>query len=119
MDRAPARMIDAATGTLAADLAQYAGKPDARLIRYASRHEARTIMPMMVMAFSGAGSSSSLLSRRRIVDTARIMKEIYADLWNGSGAADPMPVRWHMSGGGSRRSWPAMFRTSRRGRSIR
>ena len=86
-------MIDAATGTLAADLAQHAGKPDARLIRYASRHEARTIMPMMVMAFSGAGSSSSPLSRRRIVDTARIMKEIYAYLWNGSGAADPVPVR--------------------------
>jgi hypothetical protein len=89
--RAPARMIDAATGTLAADLAQHAGKPDAQLIRYASRHEARTIMPMVVMAFSGAGSSP--LSPRRIVDAARIMKEVYAYLWNGSGAADPIPVR--------------------------
>jgi hypothetical protein len=27
------------------------------------------------------------------VDTARIMKEVYAYLWNGSGAADPIPVR--------------------------
>jgi hypothetical protein len=91
--RAPARMIDAATGTLAADLAQHAGKPDAQLIRYASRHEARTIMPVMVMAFSDGVSSSSPLSGRRIVDTARIMKEVYAYLWNGSGAADPIPVR--------------------------
>jgi len=91
--RAPARVIDAATGTLAADLARHAGKPDAQLIRYASRHEARTIMPMVVMAFSGAGSSSSPLSSRRIVETARIMKEVYAYLWNGSGAADPIPVR--------------------------
>ena len=91
--RAPARVIDAATGTLAADLARHAGKPDAQLIRYASRHEARTIMPMVVMAFSGAGSSSSPLSSRRIVETARITKEIYAYLWNGSGAADSIPVR--------------------------
>jgi 23S rRNA A1618 N6-methylase RlmF len=45
------------------------------------------------MAFSGAGSSSSPLSSRRIVETARIMKEVYAYLWNGSGAADPIPVR--------------------------
>lgn len=86
-------MIDAAAGTLAADLAQHAGKPDTQLVRYASRHEARTIMPMVVMAFSGSGSSSSPLSRRRIVDTARIMKEVYTYLWNGSGAADPVPVR--------------------------
>jgi hypothetical protein len=50
-------------------------------------------MPMVVMAFSGAGSSSSPLSSRRIVETARIMKEVYAYLWNGSGAADPIPVR--------------------------
>ena len=50
-------------------------------------------MPMVVMAFSGAGSSSSPLSPRRIVDAARIMKEVYAYLWNGSGAADPIPVR--------------------------
>jgi hypothetical protein len=27
------------------------------------------------------------------VETARIMKEVYAYLWNGSGAADPIPVR--------------------------
>ena len=50
-------------------------------------------MPMVVMAFSGAGSSSSPLSSRRIVETARITKEIYAYLWNGSGAADSIPVR--------------------------
>jgi hypothetical protein len=50
-------------------------------------------MPMVVMAFSGAGSSSSPLSRGRIVETARIMREVYAYLWNGSGAADPIPVR--------------------------
>jgi len=91
--RAPARLIDAAAGTLAADLAQHAGKPDAHLVRYTSRHEARTIMPIVVMAFSGAGSSSRPLSRRRIVDAARIMKEVYIYLWNGSSAADPIPVR--------------------------
>ncbi|HEX6526569.1 MAG TPA: hypothetical protein VF070_42115 [Streptosporangiaceae bacterium] len=49
---------------------------------------------MMVMAFSGmGGSSSSPLSRRRIVETARIIKEVYAYLWNGPAAADPVPVR--------------------------
>ncbi len=48
-------------------------------------------MPMMV-AFSGAGSSNPLLSRRWIVDTARLAKEVYAYLWNGSGAADPIPA---------------------------
>jgi hypothetical protein len=53
--RAPARLIDAAAGTLAADLARHAGKPDAQLVRYASRHEVRTIMPVVMMAFSGAG----------------------------------------------------------------
>jgi hypothetical protein len=87
------RVIDAAAGTLAADLAQHAGKPVAQLARYASRHEARTVMPMVVMAFSGAGSSSGPLSPRRIMETARITKEVYAYLWNGSGAADPIPVR--------------------------
>ena len=50
-------------------------------------------MPMVVMAFSGAGSSSGPLSPRRIMETARITKEVYAYLWNGSGAADPIPVR--------------------------
>lgn len=68
--RAAARVIDVATGTLAADLAQHAGKPAAQLVRYASRHEVR-----------------------RIVDTARITKEVYAYLWSGSGVADPIPVR--------------------------
>ena len=92
--RSPARVIDAATGTLAADLARHAGRPEARLVRYASKHEARTIMPIVVMAFNGTGgSSSSPLSRRRIVETARIIKEVYAYLWNGPAAADPVPVR--------------------------
>lgn len=91
--RAPARVIDAATGTLAADLARHAGRPDAQLVRYASRHEARTILPIVVMAFRGAGSSSSPLSRRSIAQTARIMKEVYVYLWNGPAAADPMAVR--------------------------
>jgi hypothetical protein len=90
--RAPARVIDGATGTHAADLAQHAGRPDARLIRYAARHEARTIMPMVVMASRGAGRSSSPLSGRRIVETARIMKEVCVYLWIGSAVADPIPV---------------------------
>jgi hypothetical protein len=50
-------------------------------------------MPMVVMAFSGAGGSSCPLSSRRIVETARITTEVCAYLWNGSGAADPIPVR--------------------------
>lgn len=91
--RAPARVIDAATGTLAADLARHASRPDARLIQYASRHEVRTIVPVVVMAFNGVGTSSSPLSRRRIVETAKIMKEVYAYLWIGWAAADPIPVR--------------------------
>jgi hypothetical protein len=92
--RSPARVIDAAAGTLAADLARHAGRPDARLVRYASKHEARTIMPIVVMAFNGkGGSSSSPLSHRRIVETARIIEEVYAYLWNGPAAADPVMVR--------------------------
>jgi hypothetical protein len=50
-------------------------------------------MPMVVIAFSGAGGSSGPLSPRRIVDTARTTKEVYAYLWSGSGVADPIPVR--------------------------
>jgi hypothetical protein len=92
--RSPARVIDAATATLAADLARHAGRPDAQLVRYASKHEARTIMPMVVMAFNGTGgSSSSPLSRRRLADTARIIKEVYTYLWTGPAATDPVPVR--------------------------
>lgn len=91
--RAPARVIDAAAGTLAADLAQHAGRPDGQLVRYASRHEARTIVPVVVMAFGGAGRSSSLLSGKRLLETARIAREVYAYLWNGLGAADPVAVR--------------------------
>ncbi len=76
-------------------------------------------MPMVVMAFSGAGSSSSPLSPRRVVAAARIMKEVYAYLWNGP--ARPIRSRsgWRMSESGSRRSWPAMIRRSRQGRSTR
>ena len=92
--RSPARVIDAAAGTLAADLARHAGRPDARLVRYAAKHEARTIMPIVVMAFNGtAGSSSNAFSRRRIIEAARIIKEVYAYLWTGPAAADPVPVR--------------------------
>jgi len=117
--RAPARVIDAAVGALAADLAQHAGRPDARLVRYASKHEARTIMPMVVMAFNGAVSSSSPFARRRLVETARVAKEVYVYLWNGPALADPIPSGWRSSRSGSRRSWRATTRRSRRGRSIR
>src|SRR5260370_14371158 len=76
-----------------AELVKYESKPDTQRILFASRHAASTIMPMVVMAFGGADSSSSPLSPRRIAATARIMREVYAYLWNGSGAADPIPVR--------------------------
>jgi hypothetical protein len=62
------------------------------LVQYAAKHEARTIVPTVVMAFNSAGSSSSPLSRTRIIETARIIKEVYAYLWNGPAAADPVPV---------------------------
>ena len=47
--RSPARVADAATGLLAAALAQEASKPAARLLRYASRHSERALMPVAVM----------------------------------------------------------------------
>lgn len=51
-------------------------------------------MPVVVMAFNGTGgSSSSPLSRKRIVEAARIIKEVYVYLWNGPAAADPVAGR--------------------------
>jgi hypothetical protein len=55
--RSPARVANAATGLLAADLAQRAGRPENKLLAYANRHYSRTLMPMAVMAFIGMGSS--------------------------------------------------------------
>lgn len=91
--RSPARVIDAAAGTLAADLAQHAGRPNARLVQYVSKHEARTIVPMIVMAFNGMSGFSSPLSRSRLMETVRIIKEVYAYLWNGPAAADSVQAR--------------------------
>jgi hypothetical protein len=88
--RSPARVADAATGLLAADLAQQANLPHEKPLAYANKHIDRTLMPMAVMAFTGMGAS---VRPHRIRENAKVLKEVYAYLWTGPAAADSADVR--------------------------
>jgi hypothetical protein len=88
--RSPARVADAATALLAADLAQRTGRPDAKLLAYANRHYSRTLMPMAVMAFTGMGSS---LQPRRLMEIIKLIVEVYTYIRNGQAIADPVETR--------------------------
>ncbi len=88
--RSPARVADTAAGLLAADLAQRAGRPHEKLLAYANKHMNRTLMPMAVMAFTGAGGS---VRPRRVRENIRLAKEVYTYLWTGPATADPVDVR--------------------------
>jgi hypothetical protein len=88
--RSPARVADFAAGILAADLARRAGEPPETLIAYASRHEARTLLPMTVMAFAGASGSAGPRRLGHALAEARRMCDY---LWRGAAAADTPEVR--------------------------
>jgi hypothetical protein len=88
--RSPAKAVDAATGLLAADLAKQAGQPYEKLLAYANRHYRRTLMPMAVMAFTGAGGSTHAGRMREII---RLGREVYIYLWTGPASADSVETR--------------------------
>jgi hypothetical protein len=88
--RGPARAADAATGLLAADLAKRAGVPHDRLVAYANRHSERTLMPMIVMMFTGMGGSPRPHKLREI---SKLSREVYVYLWTGPAAADSIETR--------------------------
>ncbi len=88
--RSPAEIADAAAGFLAADLALRGGKPHQMLISYADRHEARVLLPMAVMAFTGSGGGFRLL---RIRESLGIARELWTYLWTGPASADSLEVR--------------------------
>ena len=88
--RSPARVADATAGLLAADLAQREGHPHEYLLNYANKHMARTLMPMAVMAFTGASGS---VRPRRVHEMIAVAKDVYVYLWTGVAAADPVQER--------------------------
>jgi hypothetical protein len=88
--RSPARVADAAAGFLAADLARRAGKPEKTLLAYADRHYSRTLMPMVVMAFSGMGSS---LRPQRVWEIIKLIIDVYTYINNGRAMADSIEER--------------------------
>ena len=88
--RSPARVADAATGLLAADLAQRSSRPNQKLLAYANRHYSRTLMPMAVMAFTGTGASLRL---RRVGEIIKLTMDVYTYIRNGRAAADSVEER--------------------------
>lgn len=83
-------MADAAAGLLAADLAVQAKVPHEKLLAYANKHMGRTLMPMAVMAFTGIASP---VNPGRVRRSVRQVTGVYAFLWTGPAAADPVDVR--------------------------
>lgn len=92
----PARAADAATGLLAAGLAQHAGVSNDELLAYANRHYERTLMPMAVVVFTGMGRSPR---PRRILEVKLTM-----DVYTYVALARPPNTQWkrvpHMFGNG-------------------
>jgi hypothetical protein len=88
--RSPARVADAATGLLAADLAQRTGVPYQKLLAYANKHMERTFMPMAIMAFTGMGGAPR---PRRISEGIKLIKEVYIYLWTGPATEDSIDAR--------------------------
>jgi hypothetical protein len=89
--RSPARVADAATGLLAANLARHAGKPHEKLLAYADRHYGRTLMPMAVMAFTGMGSS--LRRPQRVWEIIRLSMDVYTYIRGGGAVPDSVEER--------------------------
>jgi hypothetical protein len=88
--RSPARVADAVTGLLAADLAQRSSRPNQKLLAYANRHYSRTLMPMAVMAFIATGGALRL---RRAAEIIKLTMDVYTYIRKGRGAADSVEER--------------------------
>jgi hypothetical protein len=88
--RSPVRAVDAATGFLAADLAEQSGQPHEKLLAYGNRHYRRTLMPMAFMAFAGMSGSSQ---PRRIREIVSLGRQVYIYLWTGPASADSIENR--------------------------
>jgi hypothetical protein len=91
--RSPARVADAATAILAAALAGRAGKAHEKILRYASRHSERAIMPVAVMGLGGLGGQSKHSLVTTIISAARPVREMYDYLWHGEGSAHTLTER--------------------------
>lgn len=94
--RSPARIVDACTGILTAQLARLAGSPTPVADEYARRHLRRALAPVFVMTSPGFGR---LLGPRSLRSTIAAVRDMGLYIWSRQDADDPAARTAHVRAG--------------------